>query len=99
AVLPHGNRLELQLDRGSAELTWVSPSSFHFRRSLDGPLRPNEDAAHEAVAFTTEGSARDVRLRTRHIEVTISKQGLKLAVKKTDGTPLMIDLSAPRREP
>ena len=98
AAVPHGNRLELQLDRGSAELVWVSPSSFHFRRSLDGPLRPNEDVAHEQVDFTTEDTADRLRLRTKHIDVAIGKQGLKLSVRKADGTPLMIDLTEPRRE-
>src|ERR1039457_551293 len=42
AVLPHGNRIELKLDRGSPQLIWISPSSFHFRRVLDGPLPPSE---------------------------------------------------------
>ena len=40
AFVPHGNRMELQLDRGSAELIWISPSTFHFRRVLNGPLHP-----------------------------------------------------------
>jgi len=38
ACVPHGNRIELQLDRGSAELVWVTPSTFRFRRTLDGFL-------------------------------------------------------------
>ena len=93
ALLPHGNRVELQTDRGSAELTWISPSSFHYRRTLNGPLHPTEEAAHEAVPFTTEDSPTHARLRTRLIEVAIEKQGLKLAVRRPDGTPLMVDLT------
>ena len=38
ACVPHGNRIELQLDRGGAELLWVTPSTFRFRRTLDGLL-------------------------------------------------------------
>ena len=38
ACLPHGNRIELQLDRGGAELLWMTPSTFRFRRALDGFL-------------------------------------------------------------
>ena len=51
---PHGNRLDLRLDHGSAELVWVSPSAFHFRRVLDGPLAALEHPAREAVAFDVE---------------------------------------------
>ena len=54
AVLPHGNRIELQLDRGSAELIWITPSTFHFRRVLNGPLRPSAEEPHEPVAVTTD---------------------------------------------
>jgi hypothetical protein len=96
ALLPNGNRIELQLDRGSAEIIWLSPSSFHFRRSLNGQLRPNEEAPHDLVAVTTEDTPTQARLRTRQIEVAIEKQGLKLAVRRPDGTPLMIDLTEAR---
>ena len=43
AFVPHGNRIELQLDRGSAELIWISPGTFHFRRVLNGPLHPSAE--------------------------------------------------------
>ena len=26
---PHAHRVELRLDRGSAELVWLTPSTFH----------------------------------------------------------------------
>ena len=98
AVLPHGNRIELQLDRGHAELIWITPSSFHFRRVLDGPLHPSAEASHEPVVVTTGDSGGAVRMRSRLIEVAIEKQGLKLSVRRLDGTPLMIDLSEARSE-
>ena len=98
AILPHGNQIELRLNRGSAELIWISPSTFHFRRVLDGPLPPREEAAHEAVAFTTDDTGGAVRLRSRLIEVTIEKEGMKLSVRRLDGTPLMIDLSEAHSE-
>ncbi|MCX6631424.1 MAG: hypothetical protein NTW28_27745 [Candidatus Solibacter sp.] len=98
ALLPHGNRIELQLDRGSAELTWITPSTFHFRRVLSGPLHPTTEAAHEPVAIATEDTDSQVRLRSRLIEVTIGKQGLKVSVRKLDGTLLLLDLSDARSE-
>jgi hypothetical protein len=98
AFLPHGNRIELQLDRGGAELTWITPSTFHFRRVLNGPLHPSDEAVHEPVALTTEDTGGQVRMRSRVVEVTIEKQGLKVAVRRLDGTPLMVDLSEARSE-
>ena len=51
----HCNRVDLQLDRGSAELVWVSPSAFHFRRTLKGPLTPaKSEHFTDTVAFTPE---------------------------------------------
>ena len=98
AFLPHGNRIELQLDRGSAELIWITPSTFHFRRVLNGPLHPSAEAAHEPVVLTTEDTGDAVRLRSRLIEVTLEKQGVKVGVRRLDGTPLMMDLSEARSE-
>src|ERR1019366_5666096 len=102
AVLPHGNRIELQLDRGSAELIWITPGTFHFRRVLNGPLHPCEETAHEPVTITTAGTTGDtggqVRLRSRLIEVTIEKHGLMVGVRLLDGTPLMLDLTEARSE-
>ena len=98
AFVPHGNRIELQLDRGSAELTWISPGTFHFRRVLNGPLHTSAESAHETVAFTTLNSAGELRLRSRVVEVTVDKQGLRVGVRKRDGTPLMLDLTDARTE-
>jgi hypothetical protein len=98
AVLPHGNRIELQLDRGGAELTWITPSTFHFRRVLNGPLHPSEEAVHEPVALTTENAGGQLRMRSRVVDVAIEKHGLKVAVRRPDGTPLMVDLSEARSE-
>jgi hypothetical protein len=98
AVLPHGNRIELELNRGSAELIWITDSTFHFRRVLNGPLHPSEEAAHEPVAIATDDTGGAVRLRSRLIEVTIEKQGMKVGVRRLDGTPLASDLSEARSE-
>jgi hypothetical protein len=98
AFLPHGTRIELQLDRGSAELIWITPSTFHFRRVLNGPLHPSAEAAHDPVAITTEDAPGQLRLRSGQVEVTIEKQGLKVSARKLDGTPLLLDLSEARSE-
>jgi hypothetical protein len=98
AALPHGNTIELQLDHGNAEMVWITPGTFHFRRVLNGPLHPSEEAAHEPLTIAIEDSAGQVRLRSRLIEVTFEKQGVRVGVRRLDGTPLMIDLTEARSE-
>jgi hypothetical protein len=96
--VPHGNRIELQLDRGSAELIWISPATFHFRRVLNGPLHPSVETAHEPVAISTEDSGGQLRMRSRVLAVTIEKQGMKIAAQRLDGTSLILDLTDARSE-
>src|SRR5690348_13833176 len=98
AVVPHGNRVELQLDRGSAELLWASSGTFRFRRVLDGPLPKIAWTERDPVAVETEDSKGSVRLRTHSMEVTIRKQGVLVSVRRLDGGLLVEDLSEPRSE-
>jgi hypothetical protein len=60
ACVPHGNRIELQLDRGGAEMLWVTPSTFRFRRTLDGFL-PELQAAESGAGRS--GDRRHARHR------------------------------------
>jgi Glycosyl hydrolases family 31 len=94
-VAPHGNRIELQLDRGAAEILWVSPATFRFRRVLDGVLPMIEWTDRDPVTVEREETPTHVRLRTRAIEVTIRKRGVLVGVHRSDGTALMQDLSEP----
>lgn len=93
---PHGNRIELKLDRGAAELVWVTPSSFRFRRALDGALSAVKWDDKDAVAVEIDDTPGALRLRSRSLEVSIQKHGLLLRVRRSDGTALMADLSEPR---
>lgn len=95
-VAPHGNRLELKLDRGAAELVWVSPSAFRFRRTLEGPLAEANTPGADAVAFEVDELPGVVRARSKFIEVTIRKNGVLLRVRRMDGSPLMEDVREPR---
>src|SRR5437773_614156 len=97
-VAPHGNQVEFKLDRGSAELTWVSPGSFRFRRVLQGPLPKVERTDRDPVAVEIDDQPEHVRLRSRVLEITIAKKGVMLAVKRVGGGPLVRDLSEPRSE-
>src|SRR5205807_2151175 len=66
---PHGNRVELNLDRGSAEIVWLTPSTFHFRRVLDGALRAIEETAREPVVLQSEDARDEIRIRSHVLEV------------------------------
>jgi hypothetical protein len=93
AAVPHGNRIELQLDRGSAELVWVTPSTFRFRRTLDGLLPEWKAADRERVEVRIDDTPGAVRLRSSFLDIAISKHGVLLRVRRADGVPLMSDLS------
>jgi len=97
-VAPHGNRIELQLDRGSAEIVWLSPGAFRYRRVLQGALPNAETPEKDPVSIQTENRTDDVRLRSRTLEVVISKKGALVAVRRLTGEPLVRDLTEPRSE-
>lgn len=95
---PHGNRIELQLDHGSAELAWISPTSFHFRRTLDGPLPAlaAPERSTDTVALQVDDTPAAVRMRSKYLDVAIQKRGLLLSVHRPDGAALMVDVSEPQ---
>jgi hypothetical protein len=104
AFAPHGNRIDLRLDHGSAELVWVGNGTFHFRRSLEGPLEaappaPRKDDPGESVDLRVEEDPGAVRIRSRLLEVTLRKRGLLVSVRKLGGDVLMADLSEPAAAP
>jgi hypothetical protein len=98
AAAPHGNRVELKLDHGSAELVWVSAGTFRFRRVLEGALPKVDWTEREAVPFEIVDTKDAIYVRTHAIEVTLRKQGALVSVQRFDGVPLMEDLSEPRSE-
>jgi hypothetical protein len=98
AFAPHGNRVALQLDHGSAELMWVTASTFRFRRVLSGQLPDVKSKVTEPVASQADDVPGAVRLRSKYLDVTIQKHGLLVRVRKLDGSTLMADLSEPRSE-
>jgi Glycosyl hydrolases family 31 len=98
SIAQHGNRIELKLDHGSAELAWLTPSTFHFRRSLNGGLNGDGDLPGDPVEIAIQEGVGFVTLRTRAIEVLIRRPGVTLIVRKLDGTTIMADAGEPRSE-
>src|SRR5207245_8564336 len=81
-----------------AELRWLSPGTFRFRRVLNGELPKIAWTDRDPVAIETADTPAAVRLRTRALEVTVSKRGVLVEVRRVDGVPLMQDLSEPQSE-
>ena len=92
-VAPHGNRIELKLDRGSAEIVWVSPDAFPFRRVLNGELATAETPGKDPVAVEVVDGADDVRLRSHSLEVVLTKKGARVEVRRAGGERLVRDVS------
>ncbi len=93
---PHGNRVTLQLDHGAAEMVWMTPSTFRFRRTLEGPLPGAETRERTAVHLELLDQPGLLRIRSQFLEVAIQKHGVTLRVQKRDGTRLMADIEGPR---
>jgi hypothetical protein len=93
---PRGNHIDFKLDRGAAELVWTTPSTFRFRRTIEGPLPEVKQEDRALVPVRVEDTPDAVRLRSSFITVSIAKHGLLVQVRKLDGTPLMADLTEPR---
>jgi hypothetical protein len=91
----HGNRVEFKLDHGSAELAWVSPSTFRFRRAMGGPLPEVKIEDRGAAPIEIDEVPGRVNVRSRLMEVSIQKSGLLLRVRLSNGTVLLTDLSEP----
>jgi hypothetical protein len=95
---PHGNRVEMVLDRGSAEVVWWSARTFRFRRTLEGPLPAVQAGNPEPVSIHVDDTPGALRMQSALLDVTIDKHGLLVRVKGPDGAALMTDLSEPRAE-
>src|ERR1035437_6447564 len=94
----HGNRIDLQLDRGSAEIVFLTEKSFHFRRGLEGALPAAMPSLPTPVVIQMDDTPGALRVRTKFLEVAIDKHGLLLHVRRADGVPLMADLTEPKAD-
>src|ERR1039458_2097630 len=83
---PHGNRVDLVLDRGSAQILFLTEKSFHFRRALDGQLPAAAlPEMPPAVTIQIDDTPGALLLRTKFLEVAVEKHGVLLLVRTADG--------------
>ncbi len=76
-------------------MVWLTPSSFRFRRALEGGIQGGRIPERESVPLEVEDSPGRVTVRSRFLEVSLPKRGLLVRVRRVDGTPLMTDLTEP----
>lgn len=95
-VLSHtreNNHVHLRLNEGAAEMEWLSPSAYRFRRCFTGVLRQFDGPAREPVALEVAETPEELVFSTRYLRVRMRKNGLLIKVAKADGSPVMEDLS------
>src|SRR5262249_44132493 len=80
-----------------AEVVWVSPGAFRFRRVLNGKLPDAETPRREGeppVSVQVIDGADDIRLRTRVLEVVVTRKGVRVDVRRAGGERLVHDVSS-----
>jgi alpha-glucosidase (family GH31 glycosyl hydrolase) len=96
---PHGNTIAFKLDHGDAEMVWNGPSTFRFRRTLEGSLSPASPVKDQTEAtLKVDETPGAIRVRSDFLDVTVQKHGMLLRVRYTDGQPVMADLSEPQQD-
>jgi Glycosyl hydrolases family 31 len=89
----HGNVVELRLDRGSAQVEWVSPSTFRVKRSAAAEGGWQAEAPAPLLFEVTE-TPDSVVMRSKVLEVAIEKRGVLLRVRNRQGTELMSEVES-----
>ncbi len=73
----------------------MTPSTFRFRRTLEGPLAEVKAADREPVPVEIDDAPGAVRMRSKYLDIAIQKHGALVRVRRMDGVALMTDLSEP----
>lgn len=92
-----GNSIFLRLSDGSAQVEWISESSFRFSRRWDAsfiqrpPLRP-------PIAIKISDTPEHLKISTKYLLMMVAKRGVTVQVAEPDGTPIMVDASEPQSQ-
>jgi alpha-glucosidase (family GH31 glycosyl hydrolase) len=90
-----GNRVLLQLDAGTGEVEFLTPSAFRFRQVFTGKLPELTREPRLTIPFKMEEAAGELTFVTRYIRVSVRKTGVRVVVRKLDGTRVFEDLAVP----
>jgi len=88
-----GNLVILQLSDGSAQVEWLSDSSFRFSRSWGGPVSLGPIKSAQPISLNISDTPDALTIATKYLLLTIAKRGVLVRVAEPDATPIMSDLS------
>jgi hypothetical protein len=79
------NTFELRLAEGSAQIEWISPSTFRFARNWSAPFKAAAPINHSTVAVTVQDLGASLRFHTRYLTVELAKDAGRLDIQAREG--------------
>jgi hypothetical protein len=79
------NTFELHLAQGSAQIEWISPSTFRFARNWGAPSGSAAPINTATVAVAVEDLGARLRFRTRYLTVELAKDAGRLDIQAREG--------------
>lgn len=76
---------------GSAELEWLTPSAFRFRRAVEGRLPVLNREPHAVVEVQAAERPNAIELRTKYLQVEVAARTLRVRVTTVEGEVLAED--------
>lgn len=74
-------KLTLKLDDGTAEMEWLSATSFRFARSWTGPVASLPKITHDAISPDFDEAGSTITMRSRLLTVMLDRGDLSLQVR------------------
>jgi hypothetical protein len=97
ATLSHsfreGNTVFLEISDGTAQIEWLSESSFRFSRRWEGAWVEGPAIRPQTIDLKIGSTADALSITSKYLKVTITKHGVLVHVDESDGKPLMADAS------
>ena len=87
------NVVFLRLSDGSAQVEWVSDSSFRFSRHWGASAAQTPGKSTESVPLKITDNPDSLTVATKYLRLTIAKRGVLVRVAEADDTPIMVDSS------
>jgi len=93
-----GNTIFLRLSDGTAQVEWLSDSSFRFSRNWDGDFVRGPAANPQPVVVSVTETADSLVVSSKYVTLTIAKQGVLVQAAEPNGGVIMSDASEAERQ-
>jgi len=93
-----GNTIFLRLSDGSAQIEWLTDSSFRFTRNWDGNFVRGPAWNPQPVVVSVNETADSLAVSSKYFTLTISKQGVLVSTAEPNGAVIMSDVSEASRQ-